>query len=72
MEKFNRFLDEARIAPPSTRGEAGFDKLMSKILQDDNVPEKAKQLLTKPYQAQQAPSLKPSAANPSADSFDYP
>ncbi len=47
MEKFNRFLDEARIAPPSTRGEAGFDKLMSKILQDDNVPEKAKQLLKK-------------------------
>tara|TARA_R110001606_G_scaffold382444_1_gene544247 strand:+ start:156 stop:752 length:597 start_codon:yes stop_codon:yes gene_type:complete len=47
MEKFNRFKNEARIAPPSTRGEAGFDELVNKILQDDNVPEKAKQLFKK-------------------------
>ena len=47
LEKFNRFMNEARITPPTTRGEAGFDELVNKILQDDNVPDKAKKLLKK-------------------------
>ncbi len=46
MEKFNRFLDEARISPLPTRGEA-IASLLDKITQDANVPAKAKQMLKK-------------------------
>ena len=46
MERFNRFLDEARISPPPTRGEA-IASLLDKITQDANVPAKAKQMLKK-------------------------
>ena len=57
MEKFNRFLDEARISPPPTRDEY-ISGLVDKIMQDPDVPEKAKEKFKETVESGNIESIK--------------
>ena len=57
MEKFNRFLDEARISPSPTRDEY-ISGLADQIMQDPDVPEKAKEKFKETVESGNIESIK--------------